>query len=934
MRQHERTRDSLFHLFDQLTDYIIIIDVLGKIMYLNPKAENLFNVTSISCIGNSLHTLIPNLKIELECERDQKVFIRLRESIPLSIQSQSLSIENEEYKVLLLKDLDEEKGRMGQWSTISKELADIKLALDESTIVAITDPKGMITFVNHKFCALSQYKEEELIGKNHSILNSGYHSKEFFRDMWRTIGKGEVWKGEIQNKAKDGSFYWVDTTIVPFMDENGKPYQYVSIRTDITKRVHMDREIQEALKMDFTHTIKNLQNGIFKIRRNEEGSFIYTVAEGKLLDEIGLTSDILSNKTPYDVFSPEIAHIKQEHYEKAFQGHRVNYEVELRGRPVSIEVAPLKRGDRVIELVASVQDMSELRFTQKELQVNQQHYQSLFEHSQDYVIVYHTDGRIIDMNPKMIELLRLSKETIQNLTVADMISEKYEEMRYGYFERAVQGHPQNFEMNIINKHGEKMCFNVTLLPIILEGQIKGVYSIRRDITEHKKIQEMNAYLAHHDELTKLPNRRWMEQKLYETLCQAEQNHQKLAVLFIDLDRFKSINDTLGHLIGDRLLELLSARLLESIDQEKQFAARISGDEFMILCPGMAQDEEAIQTANKLLHNLRAPFYIENHELFVSASVGISIYPTGGTSAMDLMKKADIALYRAKELGRNIYQLYNDSMDERNYQSFLLERDLRKAIMNNEFIAHFQPRVDALTGEIIGAEALIRWLHPKAGLISPGEFIPLAEETGLIIPLGKWMKRRVCEQLAAWREAGIPLIPISVNISSQRFLQSDFSKEVRELLFEYQLEGKWLEFEITENSLMKHEEYILQTLYELKDKGVKIYIDDFGTGYSSFHYLKAFKLDGIKIDRSFIQNISHQSENAGITATMIKMAQYLRMNVIAEGVETEEELSFLLEQDCHQIQGFYFGKPCSMEEFQQKYMLTGQTIPTSEMGHIK
>lgn len=920
--QYERTRDSLFHLFDQLTDYIIVIDMLGTIMYLNPKAEGLFDVKYNDCIGSSLQTLIPDLKIGIECELDQKVLIRSRENLPLSIQTQSLSIENERYKVLLLKGLAEEKSRMEQLSTISKELADIKLALDESTIVAITDSKGIITFVNHKFCALSKYKEEELIGQNHSILNSGYHSKEFFRDMWRTIGKGEIWKGEIQNKTKDGSLYWVDTTIVPFINENGKPYQYVSIRTDITKRVHMDREIQEALKMDFTHTIKNLQNGIFKIRRDEDGNFLYTIAEGKLLEEIGLTSDLLYNKTPYDVFSHDIAHIKHVHYEKAFQGHRVNYEIELHGRPVSIEVSPLKQGDTVIELVASVQDISELRLTQKELQVNQQHYQSLFEHSQDYVIVYHTDGRIIDMNPKMLKLLGLSKETIQNLTVDDMISEKYEKMRYGYFEKAIQGHPQNFEMNIINKFGEKMCFNVTLLPIILEGQIKGVYSIRRDITEQKKIQERNAYLAHHDELTKLPNRRWMEQKLHETLRHAEQNYQKLAVLFIDLDRFKSINDTLGHLIGDRLLEFLSERLLESINQEEQFAARISGDEFMILCPVIAQDEDAIQTANKLLHKLMAPFYIEDHELFVSASIGISIYPADGTSAIDLMKKADRALYRAKELGRNIYQLYDDSMNERNYQSFLLERDLRKAIINNEFIAHFQPRVDALTGEIIGAEALIRWLHPKAGLISPGEFIPLAEETGLIIPLGKWMKRRVCEQLAAWREAGIPLIPISVNISSQRFLQSDFSKEVRELLFKYQLEGKWLEFEITENSLMKHEEYILQTLYELKDNGVKIYIDDFGTGYSSFHYLKAFKLDGIKIDRSFIQNISHQSENAGITSTMIKMAQHLRMNVIAEGVETEEELSFLLEQNCHHVQGFYFGKPCSIEEFEQKYMLIG------------
>ena len=923
--QHGRTRDSLFHLFDRLTDYIIVINPLGTIMYLNPKAESLFCVQNKGCLGSPIHTLIPNLNIELECERNQTMLIRAKDSVPLSLQTQALSIENEVYKVLFLKDLDEEKMKSEQLRTISKELADIKLALDESTIIAITDSKGIITLVNEKFCALSKYTEEELIGQNHSILNSGYHTKEFFRDMWRTIGRGEIWKGEIQNRAKDGNLYWVDTTIVPFNDDNGKPYQYVSIRIDITKRVHMERILREEMKLDFTHTIKSLQQGIFKIRKNEDGNFLYTMAEGKLLDEIGLNSEILYHKTPYDVFSNEIASIKHSHYEKAFEGHRVNYEVELHGRLVSIEVSPIKQNQTVIELVASVQDISELRSTQRELLVNQQHYQSLFEHSPDYVIVYHTDGRIIDMNPRMIELLGLSKESLPNLTVKDMIFENYEEMRNGYFEKAVQGHPQNLEMEIINKHGEKMYFNVTLLPIILEKQVKGIYSIRRDITEQKKIQEMNAYLAHHDELTKLPNRRWMEQKLYETLRHAEENHQKLAVLFIDLDRFKSINDTLGHLIGDRLLELMSGRLLEILDEGKQFAARISGDEFMILCPAIVQDEEAIQTANKLLHHLAAPFYIEDHELFVSASIGISIFPTGGTSAIDLMKRADIALYRAKELGRNMYQLYDYSMDERNYQSLLLERDLRKAIINDEFIAHFQPRVNALTGEIIGAEALIRWMHPRAGLISPGEFIPLAEETGLVIPLGKWMKRRVCEQLATWREAGMPLVPISVNISSQRFLQRDFAMEVCALLDEFQLEGKWLEFEITENSLMKHEEFILQSLFVLKSRGIKLYIDDFGTGYSSFHYLKTFQLDGIKIDRSFIQNISRQSENAGITAAMIQMAQHLKMDVIAEGVETEEELSFLLDQNCHHIQGFYFGKPCSIDDFEQKLSDKGTVL---------
>jgi len=284
-----------------------------------------------------------------------------------------------------------------------------------------------------------------------------------------------------------------------------------------------------------------------------------------------------------------------------------------------------------------------------------------------------------------------------------------------------------------------------------------------------------------------------------------------------------------------------------------------------------------------------------------------------------MKRVDVALYKAKEFGRNMYQIYDSSMNQENYKSFVMERDLRKAIMNDELVAFLQPRVDAITGKVVGAEALVRWNHPEHGLISPGLFIPIAEETGLIIAIGKWMKNKVCEQLVEWRNAGVPLVPISVNISSKRFLQQGFAEEISELLERYELEGKWLEIEITENSIMLNEETVQKTLLDLKEMGVKIFIDDFGTGYSSFNYLKVFKIDGVKIDQSFIRDISHKPENATITSAMIKMAQLLKLEVIAEGVETKEELDFLLGENCRYIQGFYFGKPCPVEEFEHSFL---------------
>ena len=911
--------DQFFHFFGKLSDSIMVVNRAGMVVYLNPGAESLFRVGCNEWAGRSVHIFISDYK--MDDHQSRSVFIGIRENkqhFSLQIQSNSLSIEEELYNVMLLTDLQEILSKDDHMKTLSKELADIKLALDSSTIVAITNEKGIITWINDKFCELSKYREEELIGQNHRILNSGYHSKVFFREMWKTISRGEIWKGEIQNKAKDGSLYWVDTTIVPFLSDDGKPYQYVSIRTDITKRVQMEIELQEAMKMDFNATMKNLQNGIFKMKKDENGCFIYTMAEGKLLDEIGYNSKILVNNTPHDVYPNEIAELKRAHYKEAFEGQRVYYEIELNGRLLYVDVTPVTHEGTVVEIVGSVHDMTELRLTQKELLVNQLQYQSLFEYSQDFVVTFDSKGHVIDMNPTALEFYGFQREKISKLTMGNLISNNYKDMWENLFLKAVLGNPQNSEIEINNKQGTNKFINVILLPIILDNQIKGVYSIGKDITEQKKIQETNAYLAHHDELTKLPNRRWIEQKLRESISMSEQEDQKLAVLFIDLDRFKYINDSLGHIVGDRLLEQISDRLLESIDTGKQHAARISGDEFMVLCTNMNKQEEAVDIARTILQNLTTPIHIADFELFVTASIGISFYPSAGTTVMDLMKKADIALYKAKE-GRNMYQIYDQSMDERDYNSFVLERDLRKAILNDEFIVHLQPRVDAKTGKTIAAEALVRWMHPQIGLIPPGEFIPLAEESGLILSLGKLVKKRVCEQLAAWKKEGITLIPISVNISSKRFLQREFSQEVRRLLTEYDIEGKWLEIEITENSLMKNEEYILQTLHELKEMGIKIYIDDFGTGYSSFNYLKSFKLDGVKIDRSFICNISEDSENAGITTAMIKMAQHLKMEVIAEGVETETELAFLLDHECHHVQGYYFGKPCSIEEFEKRYM---------------
>jgi diguanylate cyclase (GGDEF)-like protein len=433
-----------------------------------------------------------------------------------------------------------------------------------------------------------------------------------------------------------------------------------------------------------------------------------------------------------------------------------------------------------------------------------------------------------------------------------------------------------------------------------------------DITDRKKSEDKLRYQALHDSITDLGNRNFLYQELEKYLVKAKKKNQQVAVLFIDLDRFKNINDTLSHSIGDKLLQKLASRLVSKLPSD-YILTRWGGDEFVLVVPDLKKRNHAEQIAQRILDSLKEPFFLGDTRIYISTSIGISIYPQDGEDQETLIKNADAALYRAKEQGKNNFQFYSYFLQRDKSILFKIENTLYHALENKEFFLKYQPQMNVSAGSIHGFEALIRWQHPELGNILPGKFIPLAEETGLIIPIGEWVLETACRQNKAWQNAGLPNIPIAVNLSVRQFQQKNLAERVAEILQKTQLEAKFLELEITESILIQDIELAQKVLGDLLDLGISISLDDFGTGYSSLGYLKRFSFNTIKIDRSFVTDLVKNSQDIALISAVIALGKGLRMKVIAEGVETKEQLELLKNLNCEIIQGILFSHPLTSEE---------------------
>ncbi|MCC6544572.1 MAG: EAL domain-containing protein [Nitrospirae bacterium] len=458
-----------------------------------------------------------------------------------------------------------------------------------------------------------------------------------------------------------------------------------------------------------------------------------------------------------------------------------------------------------------------------------------------------------------------------------------------------------------------------LVVSIVITSVSKISKLQQEIKSREEAEKHMRYLAYYDNLTNLPNRTFFKELLKQAISNARRSKLIFALLFIDLDDFKRINDTLGHDMGDRLLQAVSNRLLKSFrnsdliarldeTESQEAAARLGGDEFVLILHNLAHIHDAGKAASRILDRISKPFDLDGHEVFITASIGISIYPPDGEEITDLLKNADVAMYQAKEKGRNSYQYYSKSMNTKALEYLTLSSKLHKALENGEFLLHYQPQKSIKENKITGLEALLRWKPADSDFVPPSQFIPLLEESGLIIPVGEWVLRTACLQNAAWQADGYEPIVISVNISNRQFNQKNLIDVVTGALHNADLNPEYLDMEITESMIMKEPEAAIATLQELKNMGIKISMDDFGTGYSSLNYLRFVPLNAIKIDRSFVMNLAESQSNEAIIEAIIALSHSLDLNVVAEGVETEQQLTFLKSRGCDVAQGYLLSRP--------------------------
>jgi diguanylate cyclase (GGDEF)-like protein/PAS domain S-box-containing protein len=594
------------------------------------------------------------------------------------------------------------------------------------------------------------------------------------------------------------------------------------------------------------------------------------------------------------------------------------------------------KNQRPVGILGVMRDITERKKAESQREVmleairqGEEKYRTILESIQEGYFEVDLNGKFTFCNNSMSRLTGCSKEELLGMNHKQFTNEETAKEVFQAFDNVyTTGEPsKGFDWQIIRKDGGEGFIEASVtLQKDSSGKPTGFKGMIRDITERKRTEQQINYMATHDVLTGLPNRLMFNQLLNQAIRSAQRHKRQLAVFFIDLDRFKIINDSLGHEAGDRLLKEMARRFKKSLRSD-DVVGRLGGDEFVILIEEVDELSQVALVAHKILTTTIQPMSLQGEECRVTASIGISIYPGNGTDEQTLIKNADMAMYFAKEEGRNNYQFYSKDIQSLSNKRFSIETNLRRALERNELSLKYQAKVDFKTGMITGVEALLRWKNLSIGLITPTQFIPVAEETGLIVPIGRWVMKTACAQNVAWQRQGLPPVCMAVNLSLRQLIDDNLLEDIKAALDDSGMAPNLLELEITESMVMHNPPRLIELLTNIKKLGVRLAIDDFGTGYSSLAQIQHFPIDTLKVDRSFIRNLAQDSENQAITQAIITMGKTLKLTVVAEGVETQEQKDFLRDLICDEMQGFYFSKPIAPDQFGD--LLRNNNIPSQK-----
>jgi diguanylate cyclase (GGDEF)-like protein/PAS domain S-box-containing protein len=818
------------------------------------------------------------------------------------------------------RDITERKRAEESLRKLQREHELILNAVGEG--ICRVDLDGRIAFANPAAAGLTGWSLDELAGVNlHSVV---HHTRPdgtpYPREQCplyltltdqhdRRVDEEVFWR-------KDGTSFPVEYIVTAVHDEQGRTVGGVTVFHDITERRRAVAALQESERR-FHEMLQNVK--LIAVMLDREGNIIF--CNDFLLELTGWRRSEVQGQSWFDLFlGPEDRQTIASFYLASIGTghlpvHRENDIVTRNGgrRRIAWNNTPLRDPDGKVMGAASIgEDITEHRKAEEHLLL----WSKVLENSVEGIMVTDADNAIVTVNQAFTRVTGYALEEVRGKNPRLLQAKRQDRGFYQNMWAAITetGHWQG-ELWNRRKNGEVYPQWTSISTLRdSQGAITHHIGVFSDITERKAADERIRYLAHYDVLTGLANRTLLQARLEQALAAARRDRTYVALLFLDLDRFKNINDSLGHYSGDTVLQAVGERLRACV-REGDTVARLGGDEFVIMLPDLRAGDDAARVAEKVFGAMAHPFFIAGHELNLTLSLGISVYPDDGNEIGSLIKNADAAMYHAKEAGRNNYQFYTGDMNARALEALALENRLRHALERRELLLYFQPQVDLWSGRIIGAEALLRWQQPELGLVPPGKFIPIAEERGLIVPIGDWVLRNACAQNLRWQQQGLPAMPVAVNISALQFHQKGFVDKVAQAVQQSGLDPRYLELEITESILMRDAEATVAMMRALRAMGLKLSIDDFGTGYSSLSYLRRFPLDRLKIDQSFVRDMAANSDAAAIASVIITLAKTLKLKAIAEGVETQAQLDLLRAQGCDEMQGYYFSKPLPAAEFE-------------------